>query len=404
MNIAESEYTKIKQKKLFHVGIDDFFLFTFVLWLIGEIVFGTTIESIAGVPKGQLNTLLNVLISFMLMIQLVLFQTYKRREFLAIIVVSLILLLSAINSGYLSIVSTWLFIVAAKNVEYKQLIVWAKRILQVMIPVVILLYLFGIIENYTMYRGTQLRQSLGFSNPNQLGLRIFQLVACSIYLTGEKHLKMPKIVIYVIGCLFIYLIPNSQAATGCLLLLIIGVLVFELIKNNRRKKAFAGLLIAGSVMANFGSVILSMVDLSHYPILKKIDKLLSIRFSAGHRVYELYGIKWMGQTVYVSEKERELVGIKEKMWLDNSYMTLLIRYGVLVYLLFTICFLYLLWKLYKIEEYKLLVILAVYSIYGIIENSVYMITHNIFIIFLGMLLYRNRVQRDSKGQNSYEAG
>ena len=91
---------------------------------------------------------------------------------------------------------------------------------------------------------------------------------------------------------------------------------------------------------------------------------------------------------YVSKEERKLAGITEQLFLDNSYMTLLIRYGIVVYLLFTVCFLLLLWRLYRLERYRLILILSVYAVYGIMENNVYMITHNIFLITMGIFLYR----------------
>lgn len=363
-------------------------LFTFAIWLSTDILLNTTLESIFGIPKDVIDSFSNLLVSAMLIVQLSLLQIYKRKELLIIAAVTVLLLISAVNSHYLALMSTWLFIVAAKNIDNRQLIVLAKWILQILIPVVILLYFAGVLENDIMYRDGEIRQSLGFFHPNQLGLRIFQWAACSIYLTDGKHIGISRMILYIILGIFIYLVPNSQSAFVCLMLLIIGILFLQkLEKKTKWKKRFAGVLLFGALGVNLGSVFLSLSDISGNPFLKKIDRLLSIRFSAGHRVYELYGIKWLGQMAYVSEEERKVVGIAEKLYLDNSYMTLLVRYGILVYLLFTICFVVLLWKLYQSEQDKLLVILVVYSVYGIMENSVYMMTHNIFILAMGMVLY-----------------
>lgn len=382
---------KTEENCLLDIDKQSWILCTFAVWFIVEIIFNTTIEGIGGISRENINSFANIIVLAMLMIQIVVLQTYKRCELFVIVAITILLLISALNSGYLSIVSTWMFIVATKNVKSERLILLAKRILQLSVPLVMLLCFLGLIENYTMYRGMELRQSLGFSHPNQLGLRIFQWVACYVYLTGGRNLKISEIVIFFISGLFTYLVPNSQSATVCLFLLIVCVLIMQMLKKKKRGRIFFGrLFVAGAIFVNLGSVFLSLIDLANYPVLSKLDKLLSIRFSAGHRVYELYGIKWLGHTVYVSQKEREVAGITEKLWLDNSYMTLLIRYGFFVYLLFTICFIFLLWKLYKSEEYKLLVILVTYSVYGIMENSVYMITHNIFIIVMGMLLYSTK--------------
>lgn len=363
-------------------------LLTFAIWLMVEILFDTTIEFIFGISKDVINSIMNIVVTAMLLVQIVLLQTYKRKELIIIAILTLLFLISAVNSHYLTLISTWLFIVAVKDMDYRQLILLAKRILQILIPFVILLYFIGVIDDYTMYRGTELRQSLGFSHPNRLGSYIFQWVACSVYMTEEKDVNVLKFLFYGLLALFIYLVPNSQSAFICLILLLVGIFLFQMMKSRKnRQKILAVACMVGTAAANLGSVVLSLLDLERHPFWKQADRLLSIRFSAGHRVYELYGMKWLGQMVYVTEAEREAVGITETLYLDNSYMTLLIRYGILVYLLFTVSFLLLLWKVYKGEEYKLLIILTVYSVYGIMEKCVYVLGMNAFILTMRMLLY-----------------
>lgn len=367
---------------------DIWILFTFALWLIVEILFDTTIESVFGISKDVINSIMNIVITAMLLVRIVLLQTYKRKELIVIGMITLLLLVSAMNSHYLSFISTWLFIVAIKDMDYRQLVLLAKRILQILIPVVILLYFMGVIDDYTMYRGAELRQSLGFSHPNGLGRYIFHWVACSVYMTEEKNVSAMKFLFYSLLALFIYIVPNSQSALICLILLLVGVFLFQMMKNRKnRQKILAVACMMGAAAANLGSVVLSLLDLKSHPFWKQVDRLLSIRFSAGHRVYELYGMKWLGHIVYVTEAEREAVGITETLYLDNSYMTLLIRCGILVYLLFTVSFLLLLWKVYKAEEYNLLIILTVYSIYGIMEKCVYVLGMNAFILMMARLLY-----------------
>ena len=367
----------------------DWLLIIFAVWFSVEILFNTTIESVGGIPKDTINSFANLLVTSMLIVQISGLQRYTRTELLLIVAVTIVLLVSAFNSKRLSIVSTWMFIVSTKEAEYEQLIRLAKRILQICVPLVMLMYFLGLIENYTMYRGDGLRHSLGFSHPNQLGLRIFQWTACCIYLARKRCLKLLEIMVYFACVFFVYLVPNSQSAVLCLSLLVSGALFLQLSDRHRRvQRLFALFSVGGAAAANFISVVLSCIQLSKCPLLVRIDRLLSFRFSEGHKILEKYGIKWLGQMAYVSKEERKLAGITEQLFLDNSYMTLLIRYGIVVYLLFTVCFLLLLWKLYRLERYRLILILSVYAVYGIMENNVYMITHNIFLITMGIFLYR----------------
>lgn len=400
---------RLKTEGFGNIGKKDWILITFALWFAVEILLNTTIESVAGIPKDTINSFANLIITSMLAVQIIILQKYTRGELLLIAMITVLLLISAFNSRRLYLVSTWMFIVAAKYVDYERLIRTAKHVLQVCVPMVILLYFLGLIEDHTMYRGTDLRHSLGFAHPNTLGLRIFQWAACLVYLTGKRSLKFFEILLLIFAAVFVYLIPNSQTAVFCLLLLIAGAFFLQiLMRKERNQKWFAVSVIVGSLLVNAGSVCLSLIDVFHYPVLKKLNQILSIRFSEGYKMYNLYGFTWLGQQVIGGENECRLAGITEVRYLDNSYLTLLLRYGIWVYLLFTIFFFLLLWKLYCLKQYKLLLLLSVNAVYGIMENSVYMMAYNIFIITMGMLVYRrksvsgaNEMGQKSQQENAY---
>ena len=98
-------------------------------------------------------------------------------------------------------------------------------------------------------------------------------------------------------------------------------------------------------------------------------------------------MSFFGQKVYRSEQERKLVGITRTLWLDNAYVNMLLRYGVLVFLIFSIGYLYLIKNMTMQKKYVLVIILFLYSLYGAMEPALYMITHNIFLIAFSEILY-----------------
>ena len=82
------------------------------------------------------------------------------------------------------------------------------------------------------------------------------------------------------------------------------------------------------------------------------------------------------------------MGVVDKLFLDNGYMALLLRYGIVAYCIFSVCYFFTMIYLRKKNQYYLLTILFVYALYGVMENGVYMVTHNIFLILFGNLLYQ----------------
>ena len=100
---------------------------------------------------------------------------------LLIAAITIFVAISTILSGQKTIMSSWMFIVAAKDADLDKIIRIAYKILLIMLAIIISICLLGFIENVTLMRGNVERFSLGFSHPNQLGLRIFQLIACQCY-------------------------------------------------------------------------------------------------------------------------------------------------------------------------------------------------------------------------------
>lgn len=49
---------------------DNFFLFIFIFWDVTEIIFGTTAESILGLPTNQANSMVSYIILLLLMVHI----------------------------------------------------------------------------------------------------------------------------------------------------------------------------------------------------------------------------------------------------------------------------------------------------------------------------------------------
>ncbi len=296
--------------------------------------------------------------------------------------------------------SAWMFIVAAKNVEFKQIIHTAYKILLIMIPIIFLLCLAGIIDNRILMRGSVRRYSLGFSHPNQLGLRTFQLAACHCYVDKDKLGKWNYVIIFLLT-VFLVRIPNSQAAYITMGMFLFMLLTYKYIVRNKAMyiDLFKKCMLFGTFCLSLFSVIFSGINTNKYYILAKLDSWLSSRFSVCHKVWSLYGVSFFGQRIYVTEDERRLVGIKNPLWLDNAYVSILLRYGILVFLIFCFGYLYLIKIVEMQKDDVLMIILFLYALYGTIETGLYMITHNIFLIAFSVLIYGKSLQVEDKPSN-----
>lgn len=290
------------------------YIFIFILWYSTEIIFNTTLKSFMGIKIEAISNLVSWLVFVLLMMKIVIFQSYKKKELIIIVVITLPFIIATAFSGNRTLLSTWMFIVAAKNNDLDEIVHIAYRILLIMIPFVIILHFFGFIEDHTMMRGSIQRLSLGFSHPNQLGLRIFQLILCNLYVHREK-LNMLNYFYEILALLFTIIIPNSQTAYISLIVLFILLLIYEYIRNQNQIliRIYAGGLLIGSILLNVLSIILSFIDVNRNLLLSRIDKWMSGRFSWGHRVWQIYGTSFWGRRIYVTEEEVGVIGLTSQI-------------------------------------------------------------------------------------------
>lgn len=370
------------------------FVITFILWYTTEILFNTTLSEIAGIPISYLNNIINYLVLGLLLIQILFLQKYKLQEICIILIITIPIVISATLSTYFSLLSTWMFIVSAKKTDFEKIIHIAYKILLIMIPVVIILYFLGFIDDHILIRNGIMRYSLGFSHPNQLGLRIFQLVVCHCYLK-RNNLRFGTFLYIILAALFVYFIPNSQTAYVCILVVLFLLISYKLLNRYGQVffKIYTNCLIILTILFNFLSVLLSLINMSKTPILQQIDSWMSVRFSSCHRVLQTYGLSVWGQQIYISVDEQRLVGLPTTrlLHLDNAYMALILRFGIISYVIFSLAFIFSM-IYFKERNYVILIIIfTVYALYGVMENGWFLTTHNIFLLAMSNLLYRKEI-------------
>lgn len=381
IGIRDSMYKGVFVKKLY--------IFIFVLWYSTEILFNTTVKTFMGIRIEVISNAVSWLVFALLMIKIVFFQSYKKKELMIIIAITLPIMIATVLSGNRTLLSTWMFIVAAKNNDFDEIVHIAYRILQIMIPVVIILCMLGFIDDYIMMRGNIQRYSLGFAHPNQLGLRIFQFILCNLYINRNK-LGILNYCYVILAILFTIKVPNSQTTYISLIVLFMLLLLYQYMEkqNHLLMKTYVRGLLIGSVLLNIFSIFLSYINVGNNLILSRIDKWMSRRFSWGHRVWQIYGTSLLGQKVYINEEEVRRIGLTGSLYLDNAYVSILLRYGILVFLIFSIFYILLERKMIAQKRYLLVMILFLYALYGVMENGLYMTAHNIFLIAFADLLYR----------------
>lgn len=112
---------------------------------------------------------------------------------------------------------------------------------------------------------------------------------------------------------------------------------------------------------------------------ENLNRIFSGRLWFGHSAYLNFGINLLGQDI----------SKLDWLTLDNAYMSLLIRYGIMGYSIFTIVYLATM-KYMKFIDSRMVIIMFAFSMYGCMESGFIGVGGNVFLLFIGMLLYKRK--------------
>lgn len=378
-----------------------YFMCVILFWCTTEMLFSMRLESTIGIQTvGTLNTIQSYIVLGLLLIQIVCFQRYQKRDLVRIAICVVVVMVATVCSGFNNqFMSLTLFVIAAKNEKLEDVIRIIYKVSLVMIPIIILLGLTGIIENYTLYRDAMPRYSLGFSHPNYLGRRIYVLVACRFYLRFQK-LKWSDYLLAAAAVVFCYIVPNSMTATLLLALLILLTLAYKAAQKVNAERTFLYVLIFFAVASNVVSLVLGSIDLSRYPVLSLLDTSLHGRFSTGYVALKTYGVNLFGHEVYTYKQANDL-GLslnKYIYYLDNSYYNILYRYGLVVYIGFSYFYIYNMVLQTRKKNAILVIFLFIIALYAIEETELYNLATNIFLLSLSDAMYASEFYRVRGGR------
>jgi len=366
---------------------EKFIVIILILWLGSEVLFSSNIEYVFGTPKAVANDTMAIVILVLLLTQIFFFQKYSFRELIIILLITLFIAIATLNSDHNTMMSTWIFIVAAKTLDFSKVMKYAYIVQLLMMLMVFYLFFSGYIDEYTMYRGNTLRHSWGFTHPNLLGVRIFQLIITRCYIRRDK-INLWDCGVIIAAAVFINRVANSQTSFYSLIILaLISFVHFIVVKTKRNTQRMASIFILVALASNVASTFMILIDVKKYMLLSEIDRFMSSRFSQCHRTMKYYGIKLLGQKVQMYVK-RPGVGRYYHFWLDNAYGSILLRYGVIVFLIFSVLYLYAMVCLKRLGQVFLLEIMCLFAIYGIMENNFYFMSQNMFLLLLSYPIYR----------------
>ena len=147
--------------------------------------------------REPLKMLTNISMSMIFLSFFLQLRKYNAKEIVVLLLLLLLSLIYISKTDNFLLLKLILIIIVSKDVAFDKRISFDMKLRVVFLILMMLLYNLGIAKDVTALFNGKIRHSLGFSNPNVLGMHIFILCIDFLYLKRET-LTFPNILFCII--------------------------------------------------------------------------------------------------------------------------------------------------------------------------------------------------------------
>ena len=194
------------------------------------------------------------------------------------------------------------------------------------------------------------------------GIYVSFFMLFNLFLLNNKKKHVFEYVIYAIVGVATYMYTTSR--TGIVCFLFEFFLLFLFSRKGFQKSKIVKFFVCYSPIIIFAVIVGVTVFYSYIPGIDYVNLLLQHRLVQCSKIVSLYPITLLGQHVTISTV------IETYLVMDNTYINLLVNYGLILSLLWILINIKTLKYLYKTSNYYGLVVVMAYSLYGITESFV----------------------------------
>ena len=289
-----------------------------------------------------------------------------------------------------------LFIYALRDVPFKKVAQTSLVVSMCLLLFVIISAKLGIITNYIEVSGSRVRSYLGFRYALFPSMLLMDIVAIVFYLKQNK-IQYWKWLLLSLSVYWVYDQTDSRLTffSSCILLacsLLIKWFPELLSKLGYVFKAFKLTFIVNAIISFWVSFTYLNSGYSFInDLLFKVNHMLGGRLYLANKSLNLYGFGLLGRPVEWYGNGLTVEGVRNYqtyyLYVDNLYVQVLQRFGLLILGLMLSVLTLTLSKIIKKRQWVLALILILMSFHSMIDDLNFYLHNNIFWILVGALIY-----------------
>ena len=380
--------------KKIYIGINSNkkILLSQIIYILAFIIYLTNIFFYKTMFKvymsNSITTLVNLSCICILIFKIIVFDEYTVKEFYKVLILGSIFSIAYFISGYNMLILLLLFIVGAKNVQFKSIV---NTYLIVGITIVILAMIsakLGIIEHIIYLREGKFRYSFGSIYATDFASGVFFIIISYFY-TRYKKLTIFEIIGFVLLGIFTWYYCDARLDSLSIFAVSIFAFFTILLRlkkinlNNvvKIKNTFIKFTLKMAIpLSALVSIIVTNIYDSSNEFMVHLNQFLNNRLIMGKKGIVDYGFNLFGQKIDMIGNGGTNGSISNYFFIDSSYLHIALRYGLLV--LIILCLYYFTFMKYCINNGQILlpIIIIFIGANSMIAHHLIDLAYNPFIL------------------------
>ena len=294
-----------------------------------------------------------------------------------------------------------IFIYSARNMEVNKILRISYIISLVMLVFIILSSYLGIIQNYIYYSALRERQYLGFRYALYPSSILCNIIFLKVYIEKE-NVSWVSLICLLIGNYILFQYTDSR------LTFMLGTVLIIFSAIMKKSQKFREILLNRTFIWSFLVLaLLSIYATINYDYLSDwqsdLNEALGGRLSLGNSTLKFYGYGLFGKTLSLSGNgldENGMLNTSTYDYVDNLYVLLLLRAGIIFLFIFLVAMTIIMKKIYIQKDSYLYIIFILLAFHGIIDDLIMLPQYNSFWFVVAALFMGRRISKTTNNENT----
>ncbi|WP_270372087.1 hypothetical protein [Limosilactobacillus mucosae] len=317
-------------------------------------------------------------------------------------IVLILLLITWRTSKEFSLFSMGIFVLGARNVDFKRIIKIYFYVGMLLLAFVVISAMGGLIRNLVYRRDMTniVRQSFGIAYPTDFAAHVLYLILAYAYLKFGK-IKWYDYAVFLAAAVFLVKFSDARLSAYAIILSIPVLWIGQRAQTDHLLSRFiASFYWTVPILLAYLVIIASYFFTPSNKALTKVNNASSGRLFLGHKAISEYGFSMFGKQI-IEHGWGGANGLKMSQnapanyfFVDSSFLRMTILYGIIMAIIILLAMTKISWESFQKGSFALASIIVIVSVSAMVEQRLLDLAYDPFLIALLANVYTQHKAED----------